>query len=139
MDNIYNNKFIVFSFVLLYSALFLNFGASTYMLNAPPIIIMDECETCAGYSLGPFIVVDKSIRPEYYYTVARHEYQHYMQQAVLTPAILFISYSAEFVLFGKSYGENIYEIDAFSKQDDGLVFKVFDLETLKIKTMSKEE
>jgi len=139
MHDIYKNTLIVTLIAIAYSLGFVNFGMSTYMLNAPPIMIMDECETCAGYSLGPFIVVDKSIRPEYYYTVARHEYQHYMQQAVLTPAVLLISYSAEFVVFEKSYGDNIYEIDAFSKQDDGLVFKVFDLETLKIKTMSKEE
>ena len=138
MHDIYKNTLIVTLIAIAYSLGFVNFGMSTYMLNAPPIMIMDECETCAGYSLGPFIVVDKSIRPEYYYTVARHEYQHYMQRAVLTPAVLFISYSAEFVLFGKSYGENIYEIDAFSKQDDGLVFEVFDFESLKIKTMSQE-
>jgi len=138
MHNVYKNTLIVTLIAIAYSLGFVNFGMSTYMLNAPPIMIMDDCETCTGYSVGPFIVVDKSIRPEYYYTVARHEYQHYMQQAVLTPAVLLISYSAEFVIFGKSYGENIYEIDAFSKQDDGLVFEVFDFESLKIKTMSQE-
>jgi len=138
VDNIYNSKMVVFSLVLLYSALFLNFGLSTYMLNGPPILITDNTKNCGGYALAPFIVIDETAPSYYFYTIARHEYQHYMQQAVLTPMIFALSYSSEFIIFGKPYSKNLYEIEAYSKQNDGLIFDVFDLELLKIKTMSKE-
>jgi len=132
MDNLYNSKLIVFSLALLYSILFLNFGLSTYMLNGPPVLIMDNTKNCAGYAFSPFIVIDESAPNDYFYTIARHEYQHYMQQAVLTPITFALSYLSEFVVFDKLYDKNIYEIEAYSKQNDGLEFNVFNLETFSI-------
>lgn len=135
MDNLYNSKLIVFSLALLYSILFLNFGLSTYMLNGPPVLIMDNTKNCAGYALPPFIVIDETAPNDYFYTIARHEYQHYMQQSVLTPIMFALSYYSEFVLFGKPYNENIYEIEAFAKQKDGLRFDAFCLDSLSVKTI----
>jgi len=90
------------------------------MLNAPPIVIEKDLTGvhvsygfigAAGYSLGPLIYINPTNEATWH-RVLRHEYQHYMQCAVLTPLLFSASYSFDEFILGHNYNENWFELDA---------------------------
>jgi len=103
------------------------------MLNAPPIVIeKDLTETrvaygfvgAAGYSLGPLIYINPTDDPTWH-RVLRHEYQHYMQGAVLTPLGFGAAYSFDHYIIGHGYNENWFELDAERVERDDYELNIF--------------
>jgi len=132
--NIWNKYIIILFLVIVLSVLYavasLNFGLSTYMLNGMPIVVEQDIAEMSyglihagGFSAGPFICIDSTDRPEIWHLVLRHEYQHYMQTAVLTPVGCGIAYSFEQLVHG--YENNWFEIEAYNAQFDDFVLDIF--------------
>lgn len=142
MENLINNKFLL----LTYIALAINFAVSAFMLTNDPIIITTEkiysiAGEAGAISCGPIIVVKENHKDDYEYL--RHEYQHYCNQAVLTPIGHFMIYVfgafEGFVRYGNwkmAYVNNPLERDAFDKQNDGIEFEVFDWNLKQKKTIT---
>jgi len=137
MENLYTNPWVVIPLTILYAVIGLNFAASVYSLNADPIVIeIDRPESpLGGITIAPFIIIDKAC---YSYEYLRHGYQHYMQQAVLTPLGFFGIYAGEFLL-GTPYEELSFEKEAFAKMNDGLEFEIFDIQKFKKIRIKPEE
>ena len=125
MDALYHNPILTVFLSLLAIIIIGNSGLQLYMLNAPPIVVEKEFahNGAAGYSLGPFIYLNPT-EPATRYRVLRHEYQHYMQTAVLSPLGFAVCYGWQ--EFWNGYDGNWFELDAFRAEVDELEFKVFD-------------
>ena len=125
MENLYSNPLVTILLSVLALVMIGNSGLQIYMLNGPPILIEKELNHngAAGYSLGPLIYLNPT-EPATRYRVLRHEYQHYMQKAVLSPLVFNIAYCLEDALPG--YDGNWFELDAYGQEGDGLEFKVFE-------------
>ena len=129
MEHIYNNVFVNILLCVAYTVAFFNFGLSTYMLNGVPIVIESElpsldCFTkVAGFSLGPIIWAEPTSRAEVWHMIVRHEYQHYMQTAILTPIGCGIAYSFEQLVHG--YPSNWFEIEAYNAQFEDYSLDIF--------------
>ncbi len=129
METIYHNSFFVIALSIIYAIVSFNFGLSTYMLNGMPIIIeaeipaYDSLIRAAGFSFGPVIWMEPTSRAEPWHMIVRHEYQHYMQTAVLTPIGASIAYSFEQLVHG--YDGNWFEIDAYNAQFKDYTLDVF--------------
>ena len=140
MENLYHNPIITVILSVLALVFMANSGLQLYMLNCPPILIEKDLTNthvaygfvgAAGYSLGPLIYLNPTTEPTRY-RVLRHEYQHYMQGAILSPLGFSIAYSFEHYILGHDYNENWFELDAERVEYDNLVFKVFDWQTKQI-------
>ena len=140
MENLYHNPIITVILSVLALVFMANSGLQLYMLNCPPILIEKDLTNthvaygfvgAAGYSLGPLIYLNPTTEPTRY-RVLRHEYQHYMQGAILSPLGFSIAYSFEHYIMGHDYSQNWFEKDANRVEYDNLVFKVFDWQTKQI-------
>lgn len=105
------------------------------MLNAPPVVVEREINHngaagCLHWAL-PVIYINPTDPPTTS-RVLRHEYQHYMQCAILSPLGVSIAYSFEHYILGHDYNKNWFELDAERVEHDDLVFKVFDWQTKQI-------
>jgi hypothetical protein len=143
MESLYHNPILTAILTVTAFLLIANSGFQIYMLNAPPIVIekdLTDIKTAygrgaAGYSLGPLIYInptDENTR----YRVLRHEYQHYMQNAILSPLGFAFCYLWEQHVMGKPYQENWFELDAYRAEVDRLEFRIFDLNSKKILEVS---
>ena len=140
LENLYSNPLVTILLSVLALVMIANSGLQIYMLNCPPILIEKDLTGAhvaygfvgaAGYSLGPLIYLNPIDVPTTR-RVLRHEYQHYMQGAILSPLGLSIAYSFEHYIMGHGYTENWFELDAERVEHDDLIFKVFDWQTKKI-------
>jgi len=110
-------------------ALGVNFAVSSYMLVGPPIVIETDLSWMgmAGFSSGPFIVLDNSWDwPDY---VLRHEYQHFCQQAILTPLVSGVLSKVSLFInliiyrdWHEAYINTWHERDAREHEEDGFEF-----------------
>lgn len=118
-----------------------NFLVGSYMLVGPPLVI--ECDLSnyptwmggkgpSGMSSGPFIFIDENLSDARRERVLRHEYQHYCQTAVLTPAVMSLAYNLNNLMLFLRYQDawavyldNVFEVDARKHQQDGLQFPYF--------------
>jgi len=134
LENLYSNPLVTILLSVLALVMIGNSSLQIYMLNCPPILIEKDLTNthvaygfvgAAGYSLGPLIYLNPTTEPTRY-RVLRHEYQHYMQGAILSPLGFSIAYSFEHYIMGHGYTENWFELDAYGHENDGLEFKVFD-------------
>lgn len=125
MENLYSNPLVTILLTVLALVMITNSGLQIYMLNGPPILIEKGLNHngAAGYSLGPLIYLNPT-EPATRYRVLRHEYQHYMQTAVLSPLGFAVCYGWQ--EFWNGYDGNWFELDAYGTESDGLEFKVFD-------------
>jgi len=142
MENLYQNPIVTAVLTILALVVIGNSGLQIYMLNAPPILIeKDLTQTpvshgftgAAGYSspIFPIIYLNPTDVPTTR-RVLRHEYQHYMQKAILSPLVFNIAYWFEDVILNVDYSESWFEKDANRAEKDDLIFKVFDWQTKKI-------
>ena len=131
MDALYHNPILTVFLSLLAIIIIGNSGLQLYMLNAPPVVIEKEFDHngAAGYSLGPLIYINPT-EPATRYRVLRHEYQHYMQQSLLTPLGFLGFYIGEYLLEG-SFDNVSFEQEAVKKENDSLEFEVFNIKTFK--------
>lgn len=141
IEELYSNPFLTIALTAI--ALFLvgNFGLQVYMLNGPPIVIEKDLSDsthgiyglngAAGFNFGPLIFINPTSQITYY-RVLRHEYQHYMQCALLSPAGFSIAYLAEKYIWHHDYDSNWFELDAYRAEVDRLEFRIFDLNSKKI-------
>ncbi|MDI9367549.1 MAG: hypothetical protein QM445_04270 [Thermotogota bacterium] len=134
MEELYRNPLLTIALSILALLMIGNSGIQLYMLNCPPILIEKDLTGthvaygfvgAAGYSLGPLIYLNPTTEPTRY-RVLRHEYQHYMQSALLSPLLFSIAYSFDEFILGHDYHENWFEIDAQRAEKDLISFKVFD-------------
>lgn len=135
IEELYSNPFLTIALTAI--ALFLvgNFGLQVYMLNGPPIVIEKDLSDsthgiyglngAAGFNFGPLIFINPTSQITYY-RVLRHEYQHYMQCALLSPAGFSIAYLAEKYIWHHDYDSNWFELDAHRAESDKLSFNVYD-------------
>jgi hypothetical protein len=125
MENLYSNPLVTILLSVLALVIICNSGLQIYMLNGPPILIEKDLNHngAAGYSLGPLIYLNPT-EPATRYRVLRHEYQHYMQTAVLSPLGFAVCYGWQ--KFFNGYDGNWFELDAYGTEGDGLEFRVFD-------------
>ena len=150
MENLYHNPIITAILTILACVVIANSGLQIYMLNGPPILIVKDLTTtslppyeessvshgftgAAGYSspIFPIIYLNPTDVPTTR-RVLRHEYQHYMQKAILSPLVFNIAYWFEDVILNVDYSESWFEKDANRAEKDDLIFKVFDWQTKKI-------
>lgn len=140
MENLYHNPIVTAILTILALIVIGNSGLQIYMLNCPPILIEKDLTGAhvaygfvgaAGYSLGPLIYLNPTDVPTTR-RVLRHEYQHYMQGAILSPLGFSIAYSFEHYIMGHDYSQNWFELDAERVEHDDLIFKVFDWQTKQI-------
>lgn len=141
MEDLFGNKLLLVTYVVLA----INLALSAFMLTNDPILYTSDkpfsiIKEAGAFSCGPFIVVRENHAEDYEYL--RHEYQHYINQAVLTPAVHSIIYLFEmlkgFIRYGDwkiAYANNSLERDAFVKQNDGIEFEVFDWNLKQKKTV----
>jgi hypothetical protein len=127
MDTLYHNPILTAILTIAAFLLIANSGLQIYMLNAPPVVVEREINYngaagCLHWAL-PVIYINPTDPPTTS-RVLRHEYQHYMQKAVLSPLVFNIAYCLEDALHG--YDGNWFELDAYAAENDGLEFKVFD-------------
>lgn len=127
MESLYHNPILTVFLSLLAIIIIGNSGLQLYMLNAPPVVIEKEfahngATGCLHWAL-PIIYINPTDPPTTS-RVLRHEYQHYMQKAILSPLVFNIAYCLEDALHG--YDGNWFELDAYRAEGDGLEFKVFD-------------
>ncbi len=112
-------------------ALGANFAVSSYMLVGPPIVIETDLSwypgRLAGLSSGPLILIDNSW--DWSDEVKRHEYQHFCQQAVLTPLFSGVLSRLNFLInliiyrdWHEAYLNTWHERDARLHQTDGMIF-----------------
>jgi len=127
MDTLYHNPILTAILTIAAFLLIANSGLQIYMLNAPPVVVEREINYngaagCLHWAL-PVIFVNPTDPPTTS-RVLRHEYQHYMQKAILSPLVFNIAYCLEDALHG--YDGNWFELDAYGAEGDGLEFEVFD-------------
>jgi len=127
MDTLYHNPILTAILTIAAFLLIANSGLQIYMLNAPPVVVEREINYngaagCLHWAL-PVIYINPTDPPTTS-RVLRHEYQHYMQKAVLSPLVFNIAYCLEDALHG--YDGNWFELDAYAAENDGLEFNVFD-------------
>ena len=134
MEELYRNPLLTIALSILALLMIGNSGIQLYMLNCPPILIEKDLTNAhvaygfvgaAGYSLGPLIYLNPTTEPTRY-RVLRHEYQHYMQSAILSPLGFSIAYSFEHYVMGHDYSENWFELDAERAEKNLISFNVFD-------------
>jgi hypothetical protein len=134
MEELYRNPLLTIALSILALLMIGNSGIQLYMLNCPPILIEKdltqadvgyEFTGAAGYSLGPLIYLNPTTEPTRY-RILRHEYQHYMQTALLSPIGFALCYWGDQFILGHDYHENWFEIDAQRAEKDFISFKVFD-------------
>ena len=150
MENLYSNPLVTILLTVLALVMIGNSGLQIYMLNGPPILIVKDLTTtslppfeessvshgftgAAGYSSPIFPII--YLNPTDVSTtrrVLRHEYQHYMQKAILSPLVFNIAYWFEDVILNVDYSQSWFEKDAIRASGDDLIFKVFDWQTKKI-------
>ena len=135
MHELYQNPLVTIALTLLALLMVGNSAIQVYMLNAPPILIEKDLRNitvgygvvgAAGYNLGPLIYLHPTLDEATRYRIIRHEYQHYMQCAILSPIGFAASYWWEQYIAGHGYVNNWFELDAYGNENDGLEFKVFD-------------
>ena len=140
LENLYSNPLVTILLSVLALVMIGNSGLQIYMLNGPPILIEKDLTGIktaygftgpAGFSLGPLIYLNPTDAPTTR-RILRHEYQHYMQTALLSPLGFSIAYSFEHYIMGHDYSENWFEKDANRVEYDDLVFNVFDWQTKQI-------
>jgi hypothetical protein len=127
MESLYHNPILTVFLSLVASLIIGNSGLQLYMLNAPPIVVEKEFDHngaagCLHWAL-PVIFINPT-EPATRYRVLRHEYQHYMQTAVLSPLGFAVCYGWQ--EFFNGYDGNWFELDAYETEGDGLEFRVFD-------------
>lgn len=127
MENLYSNPLVTILLSVLALVIICNSGLQIYMLNGPPILIEKEFDHngaagCLHWAL-PVIYINPTDPPTTS-RVLRHEYQHYMQKAILSPLVFNIAYCLEDALHG--YDKNWFEVDAFRAEKNLITFKVFD-------------
>lgn len=138
MEVLYQNKLLTIALTIAFALLAGNFGSSVYMLNAPPVVVRaDLSDFKAAYGVSPaafqsWFTIHLNTGVGFYQTI-RHEYQHYIQSALLTPFGAAIGYQWQHFVLGKDYYDNWFEIDARRVEHDGLNFKVFVWNTKELK------
>jgi len=140
MEVFYGNKLLTIALSIVFLLLCGNFSLSTYMLNAPPLVIRGDLSGAkVAYGSAPAafqslftIHLNEKVGN---YTTIRHEYQHYIQSALLTPFGAAIGYQWQRCILGKSYNENWFELDADRVREDGLMFDVFVWNTKELVTI----
>jgi hypothetical protein len=142
MENLYHNPIITAILTILALIVIGNSGLQIYMLNGPPILIekdLTNIPVAHGFSGSAGFI--HPILPIIYLNptneattrrVLRHEYQHYMQKAILSPLVFNIAYWFEDVILNVDYSESWFEKDAIRASGDNLIFGVFDWQTKKI-------
>lgn len=60
-----------------------------------------------------------------WHRVLKHEYQHYMQSAVLTPIGFSLAYLFDEHILGHNYNENWFELDAERVERDDYKIDIF--------------
>ena len=142
METLYHNPIITAILTILALVVIGNSGLQIYMLNGPPILIEKDLTNIpvahgfsgsAGYvhPILPIIYLNPTDVPTTR-RVLRHEYQHYMQKAILSPLVFNIAYWFEDVILNVDYSQSWFEKDANRVEHDNLIFKVFDWQTKKI-------
>lgn len=129
MENLYTNPWVTIPLTILYACLALNFAGAIFALNADPILIPIETKnpSFTGITIAPFIILKNECLT---YTDLRREYQHYMQQSLLTPLGFLGFYIGEYLLEG-SFDNVSFEQEAVKKENDSLEFEVFNIKTFK--------
>jgi hypothetical protein len=127
MESLYHNPILTVFLSLLAILVIGNSGLQLYMLNVPPIVVEKEFDHngaagCLHWALSVIFV--NPTDPPTMGRVLRHEYQHYMQKAILSPLVFNIAYCLEDAMHG--YNSNWFEVDAYGAEKDGLEFRVFD-------------
>ena len=142
METLYHNPIITAILTILALVVIGNSGLQIYMLNGPPILIekdLTNIPVAHGFSGSAGFI--HPILPIIYLNptneattrrVLRHEYQHYMQKAILSPLVFNIAYWFEDVILNVGYSQSWFEKDANRVEYDNLVFKVFDWQTKQI-------
>ena len=142
MDALYHNPIVTAILTIVALVVIANSGLQIYMLNGPPILIVKDLTNVpvshgfsgsAGYvdPILPIIYLNPTDAPTTR-RVLRHEYQHYMQKAILSPLVFNVAYWFEDVVLNVDYSQSWFEKDANRVDHDDLVFKVFDWETKKV-------
>ncbi len=139
MEELYRNPLLTIALSILALVMIGNSGLQLYMLNCPPVVIEKELSGirtaygsgAAAFTCGPLIYIDPTDEATRY-RVLRHEYQHYIQNAILSPLGFAACYSWEQYIMGKPYHENWFELDAARAESGRIAFKIFDWNSKKI-------